>query len=55
MILKQIKELKTFLDTPKRVVIVGHRNPDGDAMGATLGFVSLFKKERPSTNCSSAK
>ena len=45
MILKQIKELKNFLDTPKRVVIVGHRNPDGDAMGATLGLFHYLKKK----------
>ena len=38
MILKQFEELKSFLDTPRNVVIVGHRNPDGDAMGASLGL-----------------
>ena len=45
MILKQFKELQSFLETPKNIVIVGHRNPDGDAMGATLGLYHYLKKK----------
>lgn len=33
-----ISELKALLETPKKVVIVPHKNPDGDAMGSTLGL-----------------
>ena len=44
MILKQFKELQSFLETPKNIVIIGHRNPDGDAMGATLGLFHYLKK-----------
>ena len=33
-----ISELKVLLETPKKVVIVPHKNPDGDAMGSTLGL-----------------
>jgi len=45
MILKQFIELQSFLDTPKNIVIIGHRNPDGDAMGATLGLYHYLKKK----------
>ena len=45
MILKQFKELQSFLETPKNIVIIGHRNPDGDAMGATLGLFHYLKKK----------
>lgn len=38
MIKTQISEIKTLLSTPKNIVIVPHRNPDGDAMGSTLGL-----------------
>ena len=42
---KQFKELQSFLETPKNIVIIGHRNPDGDAMGATLGLFHYLKKK----------
>ena len=32
------KELKTDLSTPKNIVIIPHKNPDGDAMGSTLAL-----------------
>jgi len=34
----EIKEIKVLLSTPKNVVIVPHRNPDGDAIGASLAI-----------------
>ncbi len=34
----QISELAALLDRPKRVAIVSHFNPDGDAMGSSLGL-----------------
>jgi phosphoesterase RecJ-like protein len=45
MILKGIEELKDFLAKPRNIVVVGHRNPDGDAMGATLALVRYFNKK----------
>ncbi|MEQ6122845.1 bifunctional oligoribonuclease/PAP phosphatase NrnA [Pseudotenacibaculum sp. MALMAid0570] len=45
MILKHFDELQSFLETPKNIVIVGHRNPDGDAMGSTLGLYHYLKKK----------
>tara|TARA_B100000787_G_scaffold170240_1_gene165101 strand:+ start:3945 stop:4973 length:1029 start_codon:yes stop_codon:yes gene_type:complete len=45
MILKQLNQLQSFLETPKNIVIVGHRNPDGDAMGSTLALNHYLKKK----------
>lgn len=33
-----IKELKELLSAPKNIVIIPHKNPDGDAMGSTLAL-----------------
>lgn len=35
---EQVKALKQLLDTPKNVVVIPHKNPDGDAMGSTLAL-----------------
>ncbi len=33
-----LDDVKTILNAPKRVVIIPHTNPDGDAMGSSLGL-----------------
>ena len=38
MTAKEISELKTLLSEPKSIVIVPHKNPDGDAIGSTLAL-----------------
>ena len=38
MIKAQITDIKTLLSTPQHIVIVPHKNPDGDAMGSSLGL-----------------
>jgi phosphoesterase RecJ-like protein len=43
MIKAQILEIKSLLNSPKNIVIVPHRNPDGDAMGSTLGLYHYLK------------
>ena len=43
MIKTQIQDIKALLSTPKNIVIVPHRNPDGDAMGSTLGLYHYLK------------
>jgi len=45
MILKGFNDLSTFLETPKNVVIVGHRNPDGDAIGSSLALKHYLTKK----------
>ena len=39
-----IQEIKLLLQSPKNIVIVPHKNPDGDAMGSTLGLYHYLKK-----------
>lgn len=39
-----IKEIKKLLSFPKDVVITTHRNPDGDAIGSSLGLMHYLKK-----------
>ena len=41
----EILELKTYLKTRKSIVIVPHRNPDGDAIGACLALYIYLKKQ----------
>ena len=36
--------VKLLLSEPKKIVIVPHRSPDGDAMGASLGLFHFLKK-----------
>jgi len=45
MILKGFEDLQKFLSQPKSVVIVGHRNPDGDAMGSSLALKMYLDKK----------
>lgn len=40
----EILELKQILAFPKEVAIISHRNPDGDAIGSSLGLSSYLKK-----------
>lgn len=44
MNLEQIKDLKQLLSQPKRIVIVSHRNPDGDAYGSSLALFHYLLK-----------
>ncbi|MDH7444272.1 DHH family phosphoesterase [Aquimarina sp. 2201CG14-23] len=34
----EIKEIKALLSAPKNIVIIPHKNPDGDAIGSTLAL-----------------
>lgn len=42
--MENIKELKALLGYPKDIVITTHRNPDGDAIGASLGTYHFLNK-----------
>ncbi|GGG57731.1 DHH family phosphoesterase [Bizionia arctica] len=39
-----ILKVKQLLQTPKQIVIVPHKNPDGDAIGSTLGLYHYLIK-----------
>lgn len=41
---KDILQLKELLATPKKIAIIPHRNPDGDAMGSTLALYHFLRK-----------
>ena len=41
---QDIKAIKQLLSTPKNIVIVPHKNPDGDAIGSTLGLYHYLLK-----------
>ena len=40
---KTVSEVKNILDSAKEIAIVGHRNPDGDAIGSSLGLYFYLK------------
>lgn len=40
-----IEGVKGLLASPKKIVIIPHRNPDGDAMGSTLGLYHFLKQK----------
>jgi phosphoesterase RecJ-like protein len=42
---KEIKELKELLSKPANIVIVPHKNADGDAMGACLAMYHFLNKK----------
>ena len=42
---QDIEAIKSLLATSKKIVIIPHRNPDGDAMGSTLGLYHFLKKK----------
>ena len=42
--MENIKELKALLGYPKDIVITTHRNPDGDAIGSSLGVYHFLNK-----------
>ncbi len=41
---QDISSIKQLLSTPKQIVIVPHKNPDGDAIGSSLGLYLYLSK-----------
>lgn len=41
---KDIEAVQQLLASPKKIAIIPHRSPDGDAMGSTLGLYHFLKK-----------
>ena len=41
---KDIQTIQDLLATPKKIAIIPHRSPDGDAMGSTLGLYHFLLK-----------
>ncbi len=42
---KTTLRVKQLLNSPKKIVIAGHKNPDGDAIGSCLGLYFFLKGE----------
>ena len=42
---KEIELLKRLLDNPKKILIVPHKNPDGDALGSSLALFLYLKSK----------
>lgn len=42
--MEQIQAVKEILSFPKDIVLTSHRNPDGDALGSTLGLMQYLKQ-----------
>ncbi|WP_338409587.1 bifunctional oligoribonuclease/PAP phosphatase NrnA [uncultured Flavobacterium sp.] len=40
---QELQDLKKVLSTPKKISIIPHRNPDGDAMGSTLALCHFLR------------
>ena len=40
-----IQDLKAWLELPRDIVILSHRNPDGDAIGSSLGLAMYLRKK----------
>ena len=40
-----IQKIRELLHTPKKVVIVIHQSPDGDALGSGIAVTSFLKKK----------
>lgn len=40
----EIEEIKKILETPQNIVLIPHRNPDGDAIGSTVALSQILKK-----------
>ncbi len=42
----EIKDLKSLLASPKKIVIIPHKNPDGDAIGSTVALYNFLKSKQ---------
>jgi len=47
---QDIEEIKELLAERKRIVIVTHKNPDGDAMGSSLGLYNYLLRKNHKVN-----
>jgi ATP phosphoribosyltransferase-like protein len=47
----KIDELRAMLEIPRRVVILSHTNPDGDAIGSSLAWAEVLKRHGHQVTC----
>ncbi len=46
-----IEALKTILSEPRKIAILSHTNPDGDALGSSLALAAALRSAGHSVNC----
>ena len=46
----EIAELKTLISDANKIILVGHKSPDGDAIGACLGLAEYLRQQGKSTS-----
>ena len=51
MNLANIEALKQLLEQPKKIVILSHTNPDGDAIGSSLAMACVLREHGHTVNC----
>lgn len=49
--IEKIEGLKSLLSKPRKVVIVGHTNPDGDAIGSSLAMADVLREKGHTVVC----
>ena len=42
---ESISAVKSLLNSPKNIVVIGHKNPDGDAIGSCLGLANFLRQK----------
>ena len=47
----KIDALRAMLENPRRVVILSHTNPDGDAIGSSLAWAEVLKRHGHEVTC----
>lgn len=48
---EHIEQLQGLLNGPKKIVIVSHTNPDGDALGSSLALAEVLQQKGHSVTC----
>ena len=46
MKIPQLDELQTILNQPRKIGVIPHQNPDGDALGSCLAWASFLEKKK---------
>ena len=41
----EVEQLQTLIGESERIVICAHRNPDGDAIGSSLGWAGYLRSK----------
>ena len=48
---ESVEQLRELLTAPRRVVIVSHTNPDGDAVGSSLAWAAALEQQGHTVTC----